>query len=241
MASALNAPGRSRQPDPQDQAGPRTPSRFRRMLTVVRKIIGIGKWFAVKLQHPSSRHDPGVLELRFGTSNIGLILRSLIRGLHRATVLEARLVDLSEKEPWRKPGWDRIPPPRREPREPRDPSSPARQPAQRVSFEGLSELERIAAEASHRPIASVVMQICSELGIIPGDLGRTGYQLLDVLAEFGAGLNRYLKTFVARAKPRSVIPSTAAAAPGQVPRQAPAPDGIPDGTGPPDDPLTAVA
>ena len=239
MASALDAPGRSRQPDPQDQAGPRTPSRYRRMLTVVRKIIGIGKWFAVKLQHPTSRHDPGILTMRYGTCNLRLILQSLVRGLRRAKALEARLVDLSEKEPWRKPGWNRIPPIRSS----RAPAAPARQSAQRerVSLEGLSALKRIAEEARTRPIASVVMQICNELGILPGDMGRTGYQLLDVLAEFGAGLNKYLKTNLARAKACIHVPTSAPPVWwSETPSPPHAPD-APDGTGPPDDPLIVAA
>src|SRR5271165_3382400 len=67
------------------------PSRFRRVLDVVRKLIDYGKELATTLQRRATT-DLAAVTLPFGTRDIGLILARITRGLLLANALEVRVV-----------------------------------------------------------------------------------------------------------------------------------------------------
>src|SRR5271166_4372061 len=70
------------------------PSRFRRVLDVVRKLIDYGKELATTLQRRAAT-DLAAVTRPFGTSDIGLILARITRGLLLANALEVRVVALA--------------------------------------------------------------------------------------------------------------------------------------------------
>src|SRR5271166_533269 len=131
------------------------PSRFRRVLDVVRKLIDYGKELATTLQRRAAT-DLAAVTLPFGTSDIGLILARIARGLLLANALEARVVALPARAPTQ--------------RAPRAPRSAAARPPEAADHPRLALLptpEQIAAEVRRRPIGAVIADICRDLGIMP--------------------------------------------------------------------------
>jgi hypothetical protein len=162
MSAAANVPDPVTQPEPAP-AGEDEPSRFRRVLNLVRKLIDYGKELATTLQRPSATADLATVTLPFGTRDIGLILARITRGLLLATALEARVEALAAKP-------DVPPKPSREPvRRPRR-AAPATRSSDDAADPRLARLptaEQIAAEVRRRPIGAVIADICRDLGIRP--------------------------------------------------------------------------
>src|SRR5215472_7054202 len=78
--------------------GEHRPSRFGRVLNVVRKLIDYGKELATAFQrHATTATDLAAVTQPFGTSDIGLILARITRGLLLANALEARIVALAAR------------------------------------------------------------------------------------------------------------------------------------------------
>jgi hypothetical protein len=194
-------------------------SRFRRVLDVVRKLIDYGKELATTLQRRAAT-DLAAATRPFGTSDIGLILARITRGLLLANALEARVVALAARP---------APPPRpvrapaqREPRAPRPASARPTEAADHPRLALLPTAEQIAAEVRRRPVGAVIADICRDLGIVPT---HPMWQELSVaIVWHGGSFNRLFKDIWDRVLPLpaarrsiatpAVVPAPAAAATG---------------------------
>jgi hypothetical protein len=181
-------------PDPTTQ-----PSRSARLLDLVRKLIDYGKELAATLRQRAST-DLRFDALRFGTSDLALILARIARGLHRATALEARLLQNATR-------LDAEPAPSRAPSRPRQRTA---QPAARRAHQAddllahLPTPEQIAAEVRRRPIGAVIADICRDLGILPSHpLWR---ELQHAIIRYDGSLANLMKDILDRAFP---LPATA--------------------------------
>ena len=181
-------------PDPTTQ-----PSRSARLLDLVRKLIDYGKELAATLRQRAST-DLRFDALRFGTSDLALILARIARGVHRATALEARLLQNATR-------LDAEPAPSRAPSRPRQRTA---QPAARRAHQAddllahLPTPEQIAAEVRRRPIGAVIADICRDLGILPSHpLWR---ELQHAIIRYDGSLANLMKDILDRAFP---LPATA--------------------------------
>jgi hypothetical protein len=171
------------------------PSRVGRLLALVRKLIDYGRDLAAKVQ----RRDPATEIRHFDTSDIALILARITQGLHRAQVLEERLVRNAA----------RLDAPRRQ-TTPATHKQRATRPAAECSQAGdpplalLPTAERIAARHAtgldpvdrRRPIGAVLADICRDLGILPSHpLWR---ELSDAIMLNGGNLARLVKEIIAQ-------------------------------------------
>jgi hypothetical protein len=163
MSAPAAIPVATAVPDPATPGEDR-PSRFARLLGLVRKLIDYGKELAVTLQQRATNADLAAITLPFGTRDIALILARITCGLQRASALEARVAALAA-------GPDAPPAPSRAPAQ-RSPRAP-RPAAGRSSEEADPRLallptpEQIAAEVRRRPVGVVIADICRDLGIMP--------------------------------------------------------------------------
>jgi hypothetical protein len=181
-------------PDPTTQ-----PSRSARLLDLVRKLIDYGKELATTLRERAST-DLRFDALRFGTSDLALILARITRGLNRATALEARLLQNAAR-------LDAEPAPSRAPSRPRQ---RAAQPVARRAHQAddllahLPTPEQIAAEVRRRPIGAVIADICRDLGILPSHpLWR---ELQHAIIRYDGSLANLMEDILDRAFP---LPATA--------------------------------
>ena len=163
---ASTAPS-SRSDPPQDRpvAGEVPPNRIGRALGLIRKLMDYGKELATTLQQ-RTHTDLAQIGRCFGTPDIALIIASIIRGLHRAAELEARLVTrLGRKNARVGPicaPYLRLPR-AAEPAGPR--ASGAECAATRLTH--VPTPRDIAAAFRRRPIGAVIGDICRDLGIVP--------------------------------------------------------------------------
>jgi hypothetical protein len=192
--------------------GEHRPGRFRRVLDVVRKLIDYGKELATTLQRRAAT-DLAAATRPFGTSDIGLILARITRGLLLANALEARVVALAAR-PAAPPRPARAPA-QREPRAPQPASArPTAEADPRLAL--LPTPEQIAAEVRRRPIGAVIADICRDLGIIPT---HPLWQELSVaIVWHGGSFNRLFKDIWDRVLPlpaarRSIAMAAAVPAP----------------------------
>jgi hypothetical protein len=194
-------------------------SRFGRVLNVVRKLIDYGKDLATALQRRAATTHLATVTFSFGTSDIGLILARITRGLLLANALEARVVALAA-QPVAPPRPARAPA-QRAPRAPKPASArPTREADPRLAL--LPTAEQIAAEIRRRPIGAVIADICRDLGIIPTH--PLWQELSLAVIWHGGSFNRLFKDVWDR-----VLPSTAQGRSVAAPAALPAPAA----TGPP--------
>jgi hypothetical protein len=200
--------------------GENRPSRFGRVLDVVRKLIDYGKELATTLQRRATT-DLAAVTRPFGTRDIGLILARITRGLLLANALEARVVELAARRP------DAPPRPARAPAQRPPRAAPATMSSNDAADPRLALLptpEQIAAEVRRRPIGSVIADICRDLGILPT---HPLWQELSVaIVWHGGSFNRLFKDIWDR-----VLPIPAARRLIATPAVSPAPAAV--GTGPP--------
>jgi hypothetical protein len=161
MSTAATAPGSTTQPAPWPASTDRRGC-LARLLGLVRKLIDHGRQLAATVGQRSRPNDPAIARCRFGTSDIALILSRITLALHRATLLEARLLR-SAARPEPKPQPQRAPSQRaaRAPQAPREPAEADPRLAR------MPTTEQIAAEIRHRPVGAVIADICRDLGIMP--------------------------------------------------------------------------
>jgi hypothetical protein len=173
MSAALKLPTPNPEPDP-PRAGADTPTRLGRVLGLVRKLIDYGKKLAVTVQQRAGTPGFARFVSPFGTADLAVILARITCGLRRAAMLEARLCRRVERgqeltvAPIRLPAMGA-------PGATRQPAPPDARPTDPTEDPRLARLpteEEIAEEVRRRPIGAVIVDICCDLGIAPGDLER---------------------------------------------------------------------
>jgi hypothetical protein len=173
---------------PYPTAGASKQSRVGRLLALVRKLIDYGRDLAAKVQSRA----PAAEIRHFDTSDIALILARINQGLHRAQVLEERLI--------RDAGH--LDAPRRPQTTPATHKLRATHSAAECSQSSdpplalLPTPEQIAAEVRRRPIGAVLADICRDLGILPSHpLWR---ELSDAIMFNGGNLARLVKEIISQ-------------------------------------------
>src|SRR5690348_2073556 len=184
MSDWLHLPVQAFLPDPAMFSEDR-PTRFRRLLGLVRKLIDYGRQLATSLQQRAADTDLAAVSRRFGTPDIGLILARIAQGLLRASALEARVTALAAR-PYTPPR-PRDPAVERAPRPPQPAAVKSTDPADpRLAL--LPTPEQIAAQVRRRPLGVVIADICRDLGIVPGHpLWRELYFV--IVGHGGSGAN----------------------------------------------------
>jgi len=185
-------------PDP-PRADPDTPSRIGRVLGLVRKLIDYGRQLAATVQQRAATPGFARFARPFGTADIAAILARITNGLRRAAALEAALSQRAAR------GQDlTIPPIRapitRGPRPPQQAEPPDAQPdPQRTVHTGDPRLaclpteDEIAAEVRRRPVGAVIVDICRDLGIMPGQLDRAFWdELSHAIIAYGGSLAGFI-------------------------------------------------
>jgi hypothetical protein len=191
-------------PDP-NRAGTGTaaPTPVGRLLSLVRRLIDYGQNLAAMVQQRPSGPAFDTLAAAFGTLDLTLIIARIACGLRRAVLLQARLNRLaaSGKEPYmplaRKPDEERKPRPKgatagaglearaessKQPRQPREQTP-----------DGLPTEEQIAAAVRYKSIGDVILDICLDLGITPG---QVEYGLYHEILKAGTYYTRDLARFI---------------------------------------------
>ena len=154
------------------------PAAIFRVLSLVRKLIDYGKQLASTIQQRAAAPGFALFASPFGTTDLAVILARITSGLRRAAALEVRLCRCAARGQDLTPAPIRLPAPRasRPARQaaPVD-TPPAPQPLDPTKDPRLAHLpteEQIAAEVRRRPVGAVIVDICRDLGIAPGDLDR---------------------------------------------------------------------
>jgi hypothetical protein len=195
--------------------GAGTPGAIGRVLNVVRKLVDYGKQLATTVQQHAATPRFALFAKPFGTAELAVILARITNGLRRAAALEARLCQRVERgrdltlAPVRAP-TQRTPGAARQVGPPDAKSDPqcarsrvAPRAAEDPRLARLPTEEEIAAEVRRRPVGAVIVDICRDLGIAPGQLDRTFWNELSLsiisyggsLAGFFADLSRRLANF----------------------------------------------
>ncbi len=181
--TAATAPVAAVQPAPHRAV----PPRIGQVLGLVRTLIAYGQNLADTLRQHTA--DPHVLPcfaflaITFGTTDFARILARIARGLLRAAALEARLSRRAARGQDLKPMAIRLPSPRK-PRAAK-PAAPAEDPC----LARLPTPEEILAKDRRRPIGAVLVEICLDLGIVPGQMKRATWdELCLALIEYGGNL-----------------------------------------------------
>src|SRR5271165_4366682 len=198
MSAATQLPAPTTAPDP-PRANAATPSRLRRVLSLVRKLIDYGKQLVGTVQQRAAAPGFALFAKPFGTADLAVILARITNGLRRAAALEARLCQRAAR------GRDLTPSPIRLPavRGPRaarqvapPDAQPEPQPADHTEDPRLARLpteEEIAAEVRRRPVGAVIADICRDLGIAPGHLDRAfSDEINHAIIMYGGSLARFL-------------------------------------------------
>ena len=184
-------------PDPgQDRTAPAPSTRIGRLLGLVHKLITYGRDLAASVQQTAQQVAAAptlvFLAIRFGTTDTGLILARLTRGLRRALALEAMLAqraasgDEADDKPARKPsprGKRGAPPAGEAP----PAADRATRPNDDPRLQRLPTPRQLLAQIRRRPIGAVIVDICRDLGIAPGHVDRQLWDdLVAVLGENGS-------------------------------------------------------
>ncbi len=192
MSATTNSPTAPTDPEP-PRVAPPMPAALGRVLNVVRRLIEIGQHLIATAHQRAAAPDFWLFAKPFGTEDIALIIARITGGLRRAAALEAALCQRAAR------GKDLTPSPFRMPaagipRAERQVAPPAAQPepqpeptpAQDPRLARLPTEAEIAAEIRRRPIGAVIVSICEDLGITPGQLDRAFWDEL-ALAIIGYG------------------------------------------------------
>ncbi len=171
-------------PDPpQDHAATTTPSNIDVILHVVRILLDYGRHLIDTVHHRAATPNFNAIASCFGTANLATILAHLNRGLLRAAALERVLlaraaagkeIELPDRRPREpeplpaptatEPAQSAAAPPPARKRAPR-PSLPDAWDDQELFNPTLQDLER---QVRRRPIGRTILDICSDLAVVPG-------------------------------------------------------------------------
>ena len=184
-------------PPTQDATNP--PARLARVLGLIGCLIAFGRGLADKFRKPAPGLDPRDFRYRaglFGTSDVATILLRIARGLRRAAALEALLLARARRGRDLETAAVRI-------SRPRVPSAEPGQPYRTLGLDPRAKRpalpleptdEEIAADMRRRPVGALIVEICLDLGVQPGELGRDMHQeLTDSVIFYGGNLFRLLR------------------------------------------------
>ena len=196
MPDTANNPIAAARPDPHRAV----PPRIRAVLGIVHTLIAYGQNLAETLENHASQ--PHLLPCFrfiatiFFTKDVALILARIKRGLLRAAALEERLQKRAAS------GRD-IQPLRIHPRSPRNPRAGNRTTPPPPYDARLPSIEQIASQVRHRSIGAILVDICLDLGIIPGQMDPASWnELGDALAQYGGDLTNLVVWREPRPRPR---------------------------------------
>jgi len=188
VSAAATLPDLSPQPGPTAEAAP---SRFGRVISLVRRIIDYGKQLAASLQDPTPATDLDKVARTFGSYDFSQILASIIRGLQRAAALEAKLTRLDpQPESQARPAATPAPP------KPRAASAAPRAETPAANPIRFATPEQIARQIRSRPIGAVLCDICRDLGIHKGH--PLWAELFDAIIRYDGALARLSRDFSLR-------------------------------------------
>ena len=196
MSNTPTNPIATIQPDPNRPM----PPRIRAVLGIVHTLIAYGQNLAETLEnhasHPHTLPCFRFIATIFFTKDVALILARIKRGLLRAAELEARLQKRAASGRDIRPLRIRTPSPRK-PRA-RKPTTP-----QPTYDPRLPSIEQIANQVRRRSIGAVLVDICLDLGIIPGQMDPASWaELGDALAQYGGDLINLVAGREPRPRPR---------------------------------------
>jgi hypothetical protein len=196
MSAAAQTTSPTTDPDPPRGDTP-TPTALGRVLAVVRKLIDYGKHLAGTVQQRAAAPDFALFAKPFGTADLAAILARITNGLRLASALEARLCQRAAR------GQDLTPAPIRMPAargphsaRPSPDAQPEPQSANQTQDPRLTRLPteaEIAAEVRRRPVGAVIVDICRDLGIMPGQFDRAFWDELSLaIIDYGGNLAGFL-------------------------------------------------
>jgi len=169
------------------------PSCSGRLLNLVRKLIDYGKDLAATIRQRTAA-EPLFATIRFGTTDLALILARIARGLILADALEARVLQ-------RAAHLDAGPRRGRARSSARAPATPRVAEAD-PHLAGLPTVEQIAADVRRRPIGAVIADICRDLGVVPGHFDRAFWdELSRAIIRHGGSLARLVTDILDQACP----------------------------------------
>jgi hypothetical protein len=198
MSAAVQPSSATTDPDP-PRADAHTPSRLGRVLSVVRKLIDYGKQLAGTVQQRAAAPGFALFAKPFGTADLAAVLARITSGLRRAAALEAALCCRAARGRDLTPSSIRMPDirgprPARLVAPPDAPPEP--EPANHTEAPRLARLpteDEIAAEVRRRPVGAVIVDICRDLGIAPGQLDRAFWdELSHAFIAYGGNLASFL-------------------------------------------------
>ena len=174
MSADAPAPTPTTEPDPH-RAGAGVPGAVGRVLLLVRRLIDYGKQLAGTMQHRATAPGFAWFARSFGSADLAVILARITAGLRRAAALEALLCARAARGRDLTPSPIRLPAPRSGRKAAPPDAQPEPQPADHAEDPLLARLPteaEIAAEVRRRPVGAVIVDICLDFGIAPGDLDR---------------------------------------------------------------------
>lgn len=168
-----------------DGAG--VPEGIAQFLVVLRWIISYGRNLAEAVRRRDPAADLGGFVCRYGNIGLDQVLARIKRGLMLALALEDKLVQRA------KTGRDIVPSPvHYSTRGTQHSDRPRNRKAVRhtdiidLPLDRLPTAAQIAAELRRRPLGAVLVDICRDLGIVPGNLATAQWlQLLTTLTRYG--------------------------------------------------------
>ena len=172
-------------PDPTPDRSPASapaPEGIGCFLILLRWIVGYGQQLASALRQGTAGGDFSDVFRRYRTSDLKLILARIQRGLMLAAGLEDRLVKRAATGRDLTPAPVRYPQPRtRREGETHRHRAPRKTNLIDLPLDRLPTAEQIAEELRRRPVGAVLVDICRDLGILPGDLPPDLRQALETM------------------------------------------------------------
>ena len=176
-----------------DAATPSTPN-LTRVLFLVRCLFDFGRSLADSFRRDAiTGFDFRFRAGLFGTTDVAQILLRITRGLRRAAALEALLIARAER------GRDlkTVPTRKATPRLPSvrpDPADLAGLDTSRPALPLDPSDRQIADDVRRRPVGAVIVDICLDLGMLPGELGHHMHkELNDAVMLYGGNHIRLLR------------------------------------------------
>jgi hypothetical protein len=187
---------------PQDHAATTLPHNITVILHAVRILLGYGRHLIDTIRDRAAAPNFNAIAACFGTANIETILAQLNRGLLRAAALERVLlaraatgrdfdfVDRRTRTPEPQPT-----PTDAEPEQSASVPPPAPKRAPRPSFHAgcddpeffMPTLQDLERQVRRRPIGRTILDICLDLGVVPGHCTGPCWNMLHEIMHFLGG------------------------------------------------------